>query len=467
MLKNIFNKITTRTRIGFFAAFFLLFISYLLTYLSTRKVLSQNYWINHNTEVAHDLDNISSFITKGESAYRGYILTGNKNFLDDYQGNVQNTDSTIADLRKLHESDDPQLRSIDTLYTLAHKKFSWIEKKISEYPAIQKYPSQLLKISNAGAVETKDIEAQIYNMKQMESALWNEKFRNVSRYSALILVLNVISILIAVLLTIYSLIVYNKENKAKRIASKRSEGYREELQKKVTQLAELNTELIELRNLEKYFATGRIARVIAHEVRNPLTNINLAAEQLASEMGNNSNTEMLLSMINRNSERINQLVSDLLNSTRKSELSYSSVSLNDLLDQSIALAIDRIKLNRINVVKKYEEEIRAISADGEKLKIVFLNLIVNAVEAMDAKGILEIATFMKDNKCYVQISDNGKGMTKNEMDRLFEPYFTTKANGNGLGLANSQNIILSHKGSISAKSDPGKGTVFTLSFLID
>lgn len=467
MVKRFFNTIATRPRIGLLTAFFLLFISYLLTYLSTRKVLSQNYWLNHNTQVAHDLDNVSNFITKSESAFRGYILTGNKDFLEDYRENIENTDSTILELKKLHDPDDPQLKNIDTLYSLARGKFSWIERTLSGYPLARGSTPLLSKINEEGAGKTKDIEAQIYRIKQEESTLWNERFKNVSQYSALILILNIISIVIAVLLTIYSIIVYNKENKAKRKAAKRSEEYKEELQNKVNQLADLNTELIELRNLEKYSATGRIARVIAHEVRNPLTNINLATEQLLAEIEHTANTEMLIAMINRNSERINQLVSDLLNSTKKSELSYSTVSLNDLLDQSVYLATDRIQLKQIRVIKNYEEEICDISVDVEKLKIVFLNMIVNAIEAMDDKGALELFTIKKESKCFVQISDNGKGMTKNEIDRLFEPYFTTKANGNGLGLANSQNIVLSHRGSISARSEEGKGTTFTISLPLD
>lgn len=466
MVKRLFNTIATRTRVGFFAAFFLLFISYLLTYLSTRKVLSQNYWLNHNTQVAHNLDNISSFITRSESAFRGYALTGNKTFLTDYKENIDNTDSTISELKNSFNRNAWQLKSIDTLSFLAHQKFLWIEKNISEYTA--KSDNFLsLKISEEGVDKTKMIDTHIYNMKQEESTLLTERFKNVSQYSQLILILNIISIIIAILLTIYSLIVYNKENRAKRVASKSSDKYKEELQTKVNQLADLNTELIELRSLEKYSATGRIARVIAHEVRNPLTNINLATEQLTAEIENTNNTEMLITMITRNSERINQLVSDLLNSTRKSELSYSSVSLNELLDQSVSLATDRIQLKKIEVVKKYEKEICDISVDVEKLKIVFLNIIVNAVEAMDDKGTLELSTFKKKTKCFVQISDNGKGMSKHEVDRLFEPYFTTKINGNGLGLANSQNIILSHRGSISATSEEGKGTTFTISFILD
>jgi signal transduction histidine kinase len=168
-------------------------------------------------------------------------------------------------------------------------------------------------------------------------------------------------------------------------------------------------------------------------------------------------------MINRNSNRINQLVSDLLATTR-AELSFSEASINGILDASLELALDRIQLNQIKVIKNYDENVCSLPVDIEKIKIAFLNIIVNAVEAMGKNGILEISTKSHDGKCMVKISDNGKGMKKTEIDRLFEPYFTTKEKGTGLGLANSQNIIIGHKGSITIESEPGKGTTFTISF---
>ncbi|HSN09499.1 MAG TPA: ATP-binding protein, partial [Hanamia sp.] len=316
--------------------------------------------------------------------------------------------------------------------------------------------------SEVGVANSMAIDALIAKMKHEEINLRNDWSNKISQYSGLIQVLNVLSIVIALLLTVYSLVVYNKENKEKNIASKKAEEYREELQERVNQLAKLNTELIELRRLEKYVVTGRIARVMAHEVRNPLTNINLACEQLRTEVGN-KDSEIFFTMINRNSNRINQLVSDLLAATR-AELSFSEASINEVLDASLELALDRIQLNQIKVIKNYDENVCSLPVDIEKIKIAFLNIIVNAIEAMGENGILEISTENKDGKCVVKISDNGKGMKKTEIDRLFEPYFTTKEKGTGLGLANSQNIIIGHKGSITAESELGKGTSFTITF---
>lgn len=466
MLRNILDQIANRTRVGFFAALFLLFLSYILTLVSTREVTIQDFWINHTNEVIHNLDNIQGLITEAESSFRGYLLTNDEDLLKTYDKSLRKTDSTFEKLRLLMIDNKDQQKNLDTLRSLIDQKFLWIENIISKYGQTHDTSPKHLDETQLSISKTNAIVSELNVMKNAESDLWNQRSKSVSKYSGLIQVLNMVSIIIAVVLTFYSLVVYNKENKGKQKASIKANEYKAQLQSRVKQLAELNTELIELRNLEKYALTGRVARVIAHEVRNPLTNINLATEQLRSEIGDNGDAEMLFAMIKRNSERINQLVSDLLATTRVSELKFSMISVNNLIDESLNLALDRIKLNGVQVVKDYDPGICPISVDAEKIKIAFLNIIVNGIEAMKENGILKISTSKKGDKCIVKFSDNGIGMSKSDMDRLFEPYFTTKEKGNGLGLANSQNIILAHQGSISAESEPGNGTAFTVSFII-
>ena len=463
MVKKFLGKITTRTRMGFFAAIFLLFISFILTFISSKQVSKQGYWILHTNEVVHDLDNIIGFVTKAEAASRGYILTEDKKYINTYNASIQKTDSTLEKLKLTTIGNDIQQKNLQHLVFLIREKFQIIKNIKPHATPGTKFLSSELEGNDEGIANSKNIDLQINTMKQEEISLRNNRSQNVFKYSKLIQFFDIMSFGIAILLTIYSLIIYNKENKEKNIASQKAEKYKEELQDRVNQLAKLNTELIELRSLEKYVATGRIARVIAHEVRNPLTNINLACEQLRSEL-ENENSDLLFAMINRNSDRINQLVTDLLATTRVAELSFSESSINKIIDETLELANDRIELSHIKVVKNYDENICPLSLDIEKIKIAFLNIIVNAVEAMDEKGILEITTKNENGKCVVKISDNGIGMKKEESDRLFEPYFTTKEKGNGLGLANSHNIIISHKGSISAETVYGKGTSFTISF---
>lgn len=463
MVKKFFDKIARRTRIGFLAAFALLLVSYILTFISTQKVIDQANWINHTNRVIHDLDNMLGFITKGESSFRGYIISDNKNLLAEYDKSVKNTDSTFQHIKLLIGVNGIQRKNLDTLYELIEEKFLWIENSISIYSSTHKITSTLIQESVQGIIKMKNIEAQSLMMQSEEKASWNSRAQQVSKYSGFIKFFNTISLIIAIILTLYSIVVYNKENKAKKEEEEKAKDFREQLEKRVDQLADLNQELIELRSLEKYAVTGRIARTIAHEVRNPLTNINLSIEQLRSEVTESESATLFFDMVVRNSERINHLVSDLLDSTRVAELNFTEVSINDVLDSSLNLASDRIELKQIKVIKKYDPDICPIFVDVQKIEIAFLNIFVNAIEAMDENGILEISTENKNNRCIAKIKDNGKGMAKGEVGRLFEPYFTTKEKGNGLGLANSQNIILGHNGSISAESELGVGTTFTVS----
>ncbi|HEY9342087.1 MAG TPA: ATP-binding protein [Hanamia sp.] len=464
MVKKFFDKIANRTRIGFLAAFFLLVVAYILTFISTQKIITQDYWMNHTNEIIHSLDNIVGSINKGESLYRGYIITGNVQLLAQYDKNIKSTDSSVASLNSLVGDNDNQLKNIVTLRKLIKEKYKWIKGVIYTFLASRKVTPGLVKSYEEGMIKSINIENHVFKMQQEERDLWSERSQEVSKYSNLVKMFNVISIIIAILLTLYSIVVFNKENKAKKEEAEKAKSFRKQLEKRVEQLADLNKELIELRSLEKYAVTGRIARTIAHEVRNPLTNINLSIEQLRSEVPESETTNLFFEMVVRNSERINHLVSDLLNTTRVADLNFVKTSINDVLDGSINFASDRIELKQIKVVKNYDPEICDVFVDIQKIEVAFLNIIVNAIEAMEDNGVLTVGTQSKNNKCVVRISDNGKGMTKAQMGRLFEPYSTTKEKGNGLGLANSQNIILGHNGSISAESEPGVGTTFTISF---
>ena len=464
MINNIVDKIADRIRWGYLAAFLLLLISYIVSFVSAQNLMNQASLVNHTNEVIHDLDNVISFVTKAESAGRGYVINNKQAFLSQYYLSRDNTDSTFKRVKSLTADNELQQDNLDTLKALIQARFLWLEKGISIFDSTHKISNDLLAISNEGVDKMIKVENFVHKIEDEERKLWTTRYARIAKYSDTIKVFNILSIIMAILLTFYSILTFNKENKAKKEASRKAAALREQLEIRVDELAALNLELIELRNLEKFAVTGRISRTIAHEVRNPLTNINLAVEQLRSEIPPGEDINLLFEMISRNSNRINLLISDLLNSTRITELSYTKCSINDVLDGSLELAEDRIKLKQINVIKEYESDVCHILVDPDKIQIAFLNIIVNAIEAMDEYGTLHITTQTRNNRCTTIIRDNGKGMTKADVGRLFEPYFTTKEKGTGLGLTNTQNIILSHHANISAESEPGKGTSFTITF---
>ncbi|HEX2683152.1 MAG TPA: ATP-binding protein [Ferruginibacter sp.] len=216
--------------------------------------------------------------------------------------------------------------------------------------------------------------------------------------------------------------------------------------------------------LEKQNVTGRLVRMMAHELRNPLNNIMLSAEQL-NELAANPDTQVCLDIINRNSKRIGDLITELLNSSRRDPVTVEKRTLQEILEETLEAAIDRINLRQIRLKRNFLPEPAWIMADNEKLKIAFLNIIINAIEAMPEKeGELNISLWQKDKQYVVSIEDNGCGISDEDLSKVFEPYFTSKQNGMGLGLASTFNILQSHKASYDVRSKLNQGTVFHLFF---
>lgn len=216
--------------------------------------------------------------------------------------------------------------------------------------------------------------------------------------------------------------------------------------------------------VEKLGATGRLVRTLAHEVRNPLNNINMSVEQLTHDPVSEE-APVFLDIIQRNSKRIGDLITELLDTSRPTELVFERCTIQTVMDESIAEALDRITLQRTNIQIRYCNEACHIMGNKEKLKIAFLNIIINAIEAVPAgKGELDIDINTNNVIHTVVIRDNGCGIPEEHISRLFEPYFTSKRNGMGLGLAATLNILQSHKAHIDVTSIVNLGTTFTISF---
>jgi signal transduction histidine kinase len=139
------------------------------------------------------------------------------------------------------------------------------------------------------------------------------------------------------------------------------------------------------------------------------------------------------------------------------------VCLRELLDESIEQASDRITLAHVNVTRNYPTTPCYVKADRVKIKLAFLNIIINAIEAMsNSDGELIISITDLSSQYVIEISDNGSGIPENNLPKLFEPYFTSKLNGTGLGLATTFNILQAHKASIDVASKQGSGTTFSI-----
>ncbi len=216
--------------------------------------------------------------------------------------------------------------------------------------------------------------------------------------------------------------------------------------------------------IEKLRSTATLLRTLAHEVRNPLTNINLSVEQLKPEI-TGGDASIYLEIIARNCGRIDGLISELLDLSRPVEISLQRAGLQDIINATLSAASDRISLKNIRLDLTYPDQPAFVMADREKLKIALLNILINAVEAVPAQsGVITISIRKEGPHYRMYINDNGTGIPEENLSRIFEPYFTSKTNGFGLGLAATWNILRSHRAGIDVSSQLGEGTSFMLTF---
>jgi signal transduction histidine kinase len=455
-----------RIRVGYGTAFFLLLSSYLLTLYANSELLKEARLVDHSNKIITQVEALASNIKDAETGFRGYLLMNDKRFLFPYRESRVSADTIYNVLLQETARDQEEHSNLAMLRTLIDKKYEIMDAGLAEYARHSFQVSDSQKIEGFFSLEIMNhIRAVVRQVQATEQDRLKLRLDTMStRYHTLNNII-LMSLALAIIMALLGFYTYSHENKARRTADQRVAEYQQQLQERILDLDQANKELIRMRSIEKFAATGRIALTIAHEVRNPLTNINLAVEQIQSELNGNKpeNGELMLEMISRNSSRINLLITDLLNSTKFTDLVYKRVSVNQLLDETIELARDRLQLKSINVAKDYSSEICDVAVDVEKIKIAFLNIIVNAIEAMEpGKGILQLRTKSKGNKCVVSMTDNGPGIAEESLSRVFEPYFTNKPKGTGLGLTNTQNIILNHNGQIGFESKKGVGTTFTI-----
>jgi PAS domain S-box-containing protein len=217
---------------------------------------------------------------------------------------------------------------------------------------------------------------------------------------------------------------------------------------------------------EKLSIKGEIARTIAHELRNPLASIGMSADILEKVIRGPEKKAVknYIGIIKRSATTLNDLVTDLLSASNYTKPNLVKCCLAKTTNKALAHAKDRIYLAGISVRKRYRSPYY-INADEEKLKIAILNIIVNASEAMEpGKGELILSIKKKENNYSLSITDNGCGIEKEQLDKLFDSFYTQKPGGMGIGLSSVKNILDDHAATIDVHSVPNKGTTFVLTF---
>lgn len=213
---------------------------------------------------------------------------------------------------------------------------------------------------------------------------------------------------------------------------------------------------------ERLATLGELMAGVAHEVRNPLTAIRGYVQILRQQTTDPIHQEYL-SVVLKEIDSINKVIQQLLDFSRPRHGQWQQVSLNALVEETLVLVQTAGVQARIDFISELDNELSPISADRELLKQVLLNILINAVQAISARGKIRIRTWQySDSQQAISIEDNGYGIDLSLQKKIFDPFFTTKASGTGLGLALSQRIINAHQGDIRVTSLPGYGATFTL-----
>src|SRR5271155_5716320 len=217
---------------------------------------------------------------------------------------------------------------------------------------------------------------------------------------------------------------------------------------------------------EKLTSLGLLAAGVAHEVNTPLAVISNYIQMLAKQMPEGDPRQSIIEKIVKQTFRASEIVNNLLNFSRTGAAEAVDIDVNRVVEETLSLVSHPLKTSQIQVVKHLGETLPAVRGSANKLQQVFLNLFLNARDAMPGGGLLEVRTGAHNGSVEIEIVDTGAGIPREHIHRIFDPFFTTKAvgRGTGLGLSVTYGIIKEHAGKIDVRSTPGKGTSFHVEF---
>ncbi|MEP6714451.1 MAG: ATP-binding protein, partial [Terriglobia bacterium] len=232
----------------------------------------------------------------------------------------------------------------------------------------------------------------------------------------------------------------------------------------VTDRAELERRLVQA---DKLSSIGLLVAGVAHEVNTPLAVISNYAQMLGRQVAGDEQKSRMLDKIARQTFRASEIVNSLLNFSKTSTAELTAVQLNGVIRETLTLLEHQLKKSSIEVKMDLAPDLDEVKGNPGKLQQVFLNLFLNARDAMEPRGVLQVTTRRGENNVVeVDILDSGRGIAPEHLSRIYDPFFTTKGaqKGTGLGLSVTYGIIQEHSAAIEAFSKPGEGTCFHLEF---
>jgi two-component system NtrC family sensor kinase len=227
----------------------------------------------------------------------------------------------------------------------------------------------------------------------------------------------------------------------------------------------LQTAASQIGQTEKQASIGRLAAGVAHEVNNPLTGVLTFAQLMSTKANLDDEDRRSLDIVMRETTRVRDIVRGLLDFARETPITMRAVDCNEVVRASLDLVRRQKDFMRVKIVEELAPVKLMVWADRNQLTQVFLNLVINAAQAMPGGGTLRVSSETRDcGRFAVSVTDEGCGIARKDLVRIFEPFFTTKpiGSGTGLGLSVSYGIVSRHRGRIDVESQEGKGSTFTV-----
>ena len=227
-------------------------------------------------------------------------------------------------------------------------------------------------------------------------------------------------------------------------------------------LTEIRRLELNVHQREKLAAIGNLAAGIAHEIRNPLSSIKGYVTYFGSLFEEGSENRKAAGIMVGEVDRVNRVISELLEFARPSDLKLRKTNLLELIDHSLRIVSHEAEFARVHIAKAFNGTLPELTLDPDRITQVFLNLLINAIQAMPEGGELTLAAEQEENMLFLHITDTGEGIAPENLADIFNPYFTTKKNGTGLGLAIVHKIVEDHGGSMRIRSKLEVGTTVTI-----
>jgi len=206
---------------------------------------------------------------------------------------------------------------------------------------------------------------------------------------------------------------------------------------------------------------GQLVLGIAHEIRNPLMSILTYTQLLPKKIDNQQFRELFAQQVPEEINRLNGLVNELLDFARPKKSEPTPFSFNQLIDSVTQLFRQKLQEKKVKVSLELADALR-VFADLQQIKQVFINIILNAIEAVNEGGEIKIRGYNRDHLVVIEIEDNGFGIIESDMDKIFEPFYTKKASGVGLGLSITYQLLKANNGYVDVKSSPHHGTTIII-----